>query len=466
MARPVVHEPGETPPRVTSSLYSRYYGFLIGQALALTFADGAGEDPGYAARRVRLLTCLRELDVDAAIPESPDHRGGVTHAALLTAILPRLAQRDRELAEFAILGGLLVHYAAAARRDADTAAALRLEIERLRGVYDLPAVDGLRQTAVTTAGDPERLQAMGLAYLGDVLSRVPAESDTALVLLPAAPPYDEYYASFHRPALEHCGYRALRAWGGLEGEAAAGVTVGLLAKVALVWADVSETDHGIVAAMGAAQALGRPGMIVAREDRAATVPRHIGRDPVIRYDPRAADWPDGPVLLMSACLAGIALAAERGDRLRLTPSAIEQAFDEVSQALGRILLPTEARDAQRRGRRAMDAGDLALAAASFDEAYRLGLHDDETRLWRGWARLGLGRFVEASADLDAVVGADPLARPVCEWRPIAAYLRAVLREAQGDLAGALHDFELAVALGLTDAEVRGKRDELAARVPS
>ena len=466
MARPVVHEPGEPPPRATSSLYCRYHGFLIGQALALTFADGAAADPGYAARRGRLLTCLLELDVEAAIPESATRRDGATHAALLTAILPRLAQRDRELAEFAILGGLLVHYAAAARRDADTAAALRLEIARLRGVYDLPAVDGLRHTALTSAADPERVQALGLAYLADVLARVPAEADTALVLLPADPPTADGYASFHRPALEHCGYRAVRVWAGIGGQAAAGVTVGLVAKAGLIWADVSEVDPEIVVAIGAAQALGRPGMVVAREDRAAAVPRHIGRDPVIHYDPRAADWPAGPVLLMSACLAGAALAAERGDRLRLTAGPLEQAFDEVSQALGRILLPTEAREAQRRGRRAMDAGDLALAATSFDEAYRLGLHDDETRLWRGWARLGLGRLAEASADLDAVVGADPLARPVGEWRPIAAYLRAVLREAQGDLAGALRDFELAVALGLTDAEVRGKRDELAARVPS
>ncbi len=57
----------------------------------------------------------------------------------------------------------------------------------------------------------------------------------------------------------------------------------------------------------------------------------------------------------------------------------------------RILLPPEARDAQRRGRRAMDAGDLALAESSFDEAYRLGLTDEETRVWRGWARVGAWR---------------------------------------------------------------------------
>ena len=123
------------------------------------------------------------------------------------------------------------------------------------------------------------------------------------------------------------------------------------------------------------------------------MPAHIGRDAVVRYDPRAADWPEGPVLLMAACLAAITLAAERGDRLRVTPGSIEGVFDEVSQALGRILLPPEAREAQRRGRRAMDAGDLVVAEASFDEACRLGLHDDETRLWRG---LGAARPRAAS----------------------------------------------------------------------
>ena len=112
----------------------------------------------------------------------------------------------------------------------------------------------------------------------------------------------------------------------------------------------------------------------------------------------------------------------------------------------------------------MDAGNLATAEASFDEACRLGLNDEETKLWRGWARLGLGRFEEAAADLGAVLGREPLEPPAGEWRPIAAYLRAVLREAQGDLAGALGDFELAVALGLTDVDVRDRRDALAARV--
>ena len=149
-----------------------------------------------------------------------------------------------------------------------------------------------------------------------------------------------------------------------------------------------------------------------------SVPAHLGREPVVRYNPRGDDWPHGAVLLMSACVAALALAAERGEALRITPNSVEGVFDEVSQALGRILLPPAAREAQRRGRRAMDAGDLAVAEASFDEACRLGLHDDETTLWRGWARLGLGRFDEAAADLGAVLGRHPLDAPPGEWRPI------------------------------------------------
>ena len=463
MARPVVQDSGAQPSVArTSPLYCRYNGFLVGQFLSLAFAECGA--PRYGDRRARLLEFLREVDIDVAIPESPLDRGGVTYASVLSAILPRLAQRSRELAEFAILGGLLTHYALASRTDAEAAAATLVEIERLRAVYDLPPIDPVRFAVPVHEPDPDRVLAPSLGYLREIVARLPVESDTAFVIMPFTAPYAGYYASFYRPALEHCGYRAFRAWAGLAGADHADLVLALMAKASLIWADVSELDPAVACEIGAGQALGKLGVLVVSEDRAVSVPAHVGRDPVVRYDPRDADWPHGTVLLMSACLAAITLASERGDRLRITPSSIEGVFDEVSQALGRILVPREARDAQRRGRRAMDAGDLAAAEASFDEACRLGLNDEETKLWRGWARLGLGRFEEAAADLGAVLGREPLEPPAGEWRPIAAYLRAVLREAQGDLAGALRDFELAVALGLTDADVRDRRDALAARV--
>ena len=445
-----------------SRLYCRYNGFLLGQFLLVAFAD-CGET-GYGERRTRLLEFLREIDVDAAIPVSPTDRGGLTYAGVLAAILPRLAQHSRELAEFAILGGLLAHYSVVSHTDAETAAAMLTEIERLRSVYDLPPIDALRFAVPAHEADPDKVLAPSLAYLRDIVAGLPAERDTAFVVMPDTAPYTDYYASFYRPALEHCGYRAVRAWDGPFGGERAELLLAVIEKCGLTWADVSELDFSIAYQIGAAQAFGKLGVIVVSHERAAGVPAHVGRDPVVRYDPREPDWPEGAVLLMSACLAAITLAAERGDRLRVTPSSIEGVFDEVSQAFGRILVPPEASEARRRGRRAMDAGDLAAAEAGFDEACRLGLNDAETKLWRGWARLGLGKFDAAAADLGAVLGRDPLEPPAGEWRPIAAYLRAVLREAQGDLPGALSDFELAVALGLTDADVRDRRDALAARV--
>jgi hypothetical protein len=462
MARPAVHDWGEPPPPRTSPLYCRYHGFLIGHGLALAFCDGAAA--GYDARRRHLQATLRELDIDAEIPESPADRGTATYASAVGAVLPRLARESRELAEFAVLGGLLARYAIAVASEAVPGAAgpLGVEIERLRSASDLPPIDPLRHGGRGVV-DPDCVLAPALTYLAEIVARADTEPDTAIALVPATAPSDADYEGFHRPALEHGGYRALRVWDGLGGAAAADLLLALLGKAGLLWADVSTLDAGVVAAIGAAQALGRPGMIVARADRPAIPPR-IGRDAVIRYDPTAADWPEGPALLMAACVAGLTLGAERGDPVRLAPGPVEDAFDDVSRRLGQILLPPDAREAQRRGRRALDAGDLLQAEAAFSEAYRLGLHDDETRLWRGWARLGLGRFEAAADDLVAVLRVVDGDGPAGEWRPIAAYLRAVLREAQGDLRGALHDFELALSLGLSDAEVRDKRDALAARV--
>jgi tetratricopeptide (TPR) repeat protein len=442
----------------TSPLWCRVNGVLLGQLLALAHTDCGRAR--YEPRRVRVEAVLRELDVDVAVPATADEAAAGSHAALLARLVPRLALRSRELAEFTILGGLLTHYTLAAQRGAGAAAALLTEIERLRAAWDLPPLDPRRLSA---AGDADRLLAPGLAYLRDIVTRLPVEEDTALVIAPLSAAGEEVYAGFARPSLEHCGYRVLRVWASIPVEEYADLQLAIVGRCGLVWADVSELDHEVLHRIGAAHALGRTTVIVARADRAGVVPDTIGHDAVVRYDPADPDWPGGSVLLMAACLAAIRLAAERGDRLRVTPDSIAGVFDEVSQALGRVLVPPEARDAQRRGRRAMDAGDLVLAESCFDQACRLGLNDDETRLWRGWARVGLGRLDAAAADLDAVLAWEPAGGPPSEWRPIAAYLRGVLREARGDHAGAIADLDLALSLGLADPEVREKRDALAAR---
>jgi hypothetical protein len=449
------------PPVVerTSALHARTNGVLLGQCLSL--ACLAPDLPGDADRWAAAGAFLHDVDPRFSLP-ARGPAGGASHAALLAAVIPRLAAQSRELADFTVLGGLLTQYGARAGVDPSGAAALLAEIERLRVVYDLPPADPHRLT-VPSATDASARLAPGLAYLREIVERMPVEPDTALVLGVPASATTTVHAVFCRPTLEHCGFRAIRAWSGIDGADAADLLLAVIARVGLVWADVSTLDPMLAYQVGAAHALGKLAILVARAD-AEGVPASLGYDAVIRYDTDDREWPEGAVLLMAASLAAIKLAAARGDRLRVSPDSVAGLFDEVSQALGRILLPPEARDAQRRGRRAMDAGDLALAESSFDEAYRLGLTDEETRVWRGWARVGLGRPDEAAEDFDAVLGRDPLAPPIGEWRPIAAYMRGVLREAQGDLSGALHDVDLALALGLADPEVRERRDALAARV--
>jgi hypothetical protein len=460
MARGLGHTGGDLGVERTSPLYCRYNGFLLGQALWLTCA--ANGDTSLAS--VRIGDFLRELGIDAPWPDRRGEAAGAAHAGLLAWLLPHLVARSRELAEFTILGGLVTRYGRLGPQDIGVAAAILAEIERLRTTYDLPPLDLAALRVPPGVDDPDRSMAPGLAYLRDIVLVLPAEDDTAFVGTPADAAYWPSFAAFARPALEQCGYRALREWTGLASQAHADVVLAVIARCGLVWADVSEGLQRATYDIGAAHALGTLTAIVVREDRVATAPPSIGRDAVVRYDPADADWPTGPALLMAACLAARKLAADRGERLRVRATTIAGVFDEVSQALRRILLPPEALAAHRRGRRALDAGDLESAEAGFDEACRLGLHDEETRLWRGWTRLGLGRFDEAASDLDAVIGTDPLAAPVGEWRPIAAYVRAVLREAQGDPAAALADVDLAMALGLGDADVRARREALARQV--
>jgi hypothetical protein len=447
---------------LASPLFCVYNGILLGQLLALAYAPAGRAD--YTRLRARIHAFLDEIGLDVPLPSEPPAPEGAGHAALLTRLLPPLAARSRDLAEAAVLGGLLVQYGLIAGHNPIVAASMLAELERIRAKCALPPIEPARLALPPHGDDPDAVLTPALEYLRQAIVRLPVEDDLAFVIMPDEASYAACHASFYRPTLELCGYRTCRAWSGVPGDAHGDVVLALIAKAGFVWADVSELTPAVAYQIGAAHACDKPCALVARTDRAALQPGTIGRHAVLRYDPAEADWPTGAVMLMAACLSGLKLAADRGERLRIRPDSIPRAFDAVSQALQHVLLPREALDAQRRARRALDAGDFASAEAGFDAACRMGLGDDETRLWRGWTRLGLGRLADAAIDLDALVGGSDPAVPAGEWRPLAAYMRGILREAQADLRGALADYDLALALGIPDADVRARRDALAARL--
>ena len=356
MPRRVEEPPGDPGVERSSPLCHRYHGFVLGQCLALAFMP-AGR-ARFADRAAGMRECLADLGLGAQaawLPETPPDLGGASHAALLTRLLPYLAARSRELAEFAVLGGVLIHYGLVVAEDPAAAAAILAEIDRLRATYDLPPIEPA--SLVLAAGERDAdVVGPSLAYLREILLRLPSEPDTALVLIPSAIGLTDAYERFARPALADCGYRAFRPWACFTPEDDAALTLALIDRSGFVWADLSDADPALFHAIGAAHALGRRTALVARADRAAA-PSTLGGDPVIRYDPADADWPASAVPLMAACLAALELAAERGERLRVTPGPIARVFDDVSHALRHVLLPA-----------AIEAAEAAIADAAIADA--------------------------------------------------------------------------------------------------
>jgi tetratricopeptide (TPR) repeat protein len=278
--------------------------------------------------------------------------------------------------------------------------------------------------------------------------------------MPFKPPYAGYFATFYRPSLEATGYRAFRAWGGLSNEDYCDLLLKLIGKSGMVWADVSELNYNVLYEIGAAHALGKLSMLVVAESEARAVPANIGRDAVVRYSTADQDWPEGTVLMMAALITSLTLAAERGQRLRVSPESVEGALAWAGHVLEQTLVPPEAREAVARGRELLAAGDVAGAESQFDDAIGLGLDDALTRLGRGIARVSLEKYADAEADLAAAVDDPDQSDDAKERRALAHYFRGLARQSQDNHAGAREDYDAAISLGYAAVEVYERRAEV------
>ena len=447
--------PAQPPLDRFSPVYCAYNGFLLGQFLSLAFAQFGARD--YAARRSRMLEFLHEIDVALDLPEAPPGLGSEAHVDLIETVLPRVAEQSMPLAEFLLLGALLTHYGILADSDPQTARQTLAQFEHLRAKHKLPEIDPERLRIDPGRRDVDDVLSPSLAYLGKIVEALEVERDTAFVIMPFRQPYASYYGTLYRPALESSGYRAFRAWGGLGSEDYCDLLLKLIAKCGLVWADASELNHNVLYEIGAAHALGKLSMIVVCEQDAANTPANIGHDAIIRYDPRADDWPDGTVRLMAALIRTLELAAERGERLRVTPDSVQEALELTGRRLVALLTPPEAAGARDAGQAQLEAGDYAAAERSFDEAVRLGLDDVATLLGRGWSRVAQERYAQAEADFDAALNADESDAAARPKLGLAAYFRGIAREQQDRLEGARADYTRAIELSFTDADVYRRR---------
>lgn len=444
----------ERPVERFSPLYCCYNGFLLGQFLSLSFSRSGQKH--YQERRLRMLEFLQEIEVAVSLPEQSPGLGSREHEALLILILPKVLERSSQLTDFVLLGALLTHHGILYESDPETARLSLEQIERIRKQYNLPPIDIERFVMKKDDSDVDDVLSPSLAYLGEVVGRLEVELDTAFVIMPFKQPYASYFATFYRPSLEKTGYRAFRAWGGLSNEDYCDLLLKLIGKVGLVWADVSELNYNVLYEIGAAHALGKLSMLVVSEECSNTIPANIGHDTIVRYSPKAADWPEGTVRLMAMLLTTLKFAAERGQRLRVSPEGVEQTLKLTGEMFRQLITPPEASEAAKAGRQKYEEGDYAGAELCFDEAVRLGSDDALTLLSRGTVRFALGRDAEAEADLTRALDGGDTAETL-KQRMAAAYLRGMARERQENYAGARADYGAAIELGYTDVQVYHRR---------
>lgn len=430
-----------------SPLYCLYNGVLLGQFLTLSFASYGRKD--YPVRRARMAEFLAEIEVAVDVPSDPSDLGSVEHLAFMQSLVMSTAARSQTLAEFVLFGSMAAHWGVLAKSDPVTAGQNRDECERLRLKHALPPLDYDAMILPGPGVSVDAVLSPLLAYLARAVDAMEVEPRTAFVIMPFKPPYSGYFSQLYRPSLEQAGFRAFRAWGGLATEDYCDLLLTLIAKSGIVWADVSERNDNVLYEIGAAHALGKLGMIVVREDLAASTPANIGHDAVVRYDPGGDDWPDGTVRLMATLLSALELTAERGARGRVTPGSLSATLEHVGEQLAMTLIPPEARAARHDGQQKLAAHDYDGAAQAFEEALALGLNDLQTYLGRGLARYGLGAYAEAESDLDRYLAA-PEQLPEA-WGD-AVYFRGLAREQQGRLTDAADDYSLAIAHGYGDAD--------------
>ena len=259
----------------------------------------------------------------------------------------------------------------------------------------MPEPDPTLLEAHTDEVELDDILSPALSFLTKAIDLVKVEEDTAFVIMPFRPPFSSYFATFYRPSLEEAGYRAFRAWGGLSDEDYADLLLRLIAKSGMVWADVSELNYNVLYEIGAAHALGKISILVVREEDENKIPANIGHDAISRYSPSAEDWPEGAILEKSTVIALMRDAAERGQRLRVSPGMVEASIKEIGDQLFRVIIPKEARDAAEAGQSAMANHEYEKAERSFSDAIELGLNDEATKYWLGLAREALQKEPEA-----------------------------------------------------------------------
>ncbi len=452
--------------RLSSSLYCRYNGFMLGQFMVASFARyGRG---GFPQRQSRMQEFLNEIDARIAVPDWRP-MGSEESMKFMKKVLAAIEPISHELASFAILSSALMQWSL--RSDEDKAANMMEETismvvqENNLPEPDLssfiPRKDAKGRISANSLLDP------ALAYLRQILETndTGQEDQTAFVVMPFSAPFDTYYALYYRPALEAAGFRALRAWGGLSSEHYAPLLQQLIKSCGMILADISrellgpqqgQRNLNVIYEIGVAHAFEKRVIVVVDEADLDGLPANIG-DAATSYSPKSAKWPEDAIESTTGFI----------HMYRATRSAmprtidLEAAIDESLKRLASIIIPQEARDAYVQAVDLYQQGDHKKAENLFSDAIDLGNNATEVHFFRGMNRFKLSRFEEAEQDFDMVAERvdfeevdkrlglrdEEAAEPQVGIQATAIFYRGYAKHMQGKEAEAQEDYAAAQQLG-------------------
>lgn len=331
------------PPTVTtpvwSSLYCRANGFLLGCFQMLIRYEFARKL--YPFHLARMREFLAEAEIAVELPGDP-HVYAKHADELMQTLVMACLQRNKELGEFAFIGGASV-------LDASMRAAGTVESDELRdqiaGTLERNGLDGaalyerfLAEVAHerAQAGRPrlliDQFLSPAMRLLRDAISALPSDEHTCFIAMPFKAPYASYFASFYRPFANALDCTALRMWGGLSGEDYVDLMLAIMGRCGTVIADLSDANGNVIFEVGAARALNKRISLVCQRKFIAALPSNIRSENLFSaYSPKERGWPELVVLRCSVQVLATQLGVEQQQKsLRASRRTAGKALPELA----------------------------------------------------------------------------------------------------------------------------------------
>jgi hypothetical protein len=273
-----------------SPLCARHDGAMLGFLLSMCRFEFARER--FPIFRRRMQHILDGIDAGVQVPETHDEFGE-GWSPFFEQVIDALTQRDGGVNQplfrpFALGTGFL-----AVGMDMPNQTDLPMLTAIMETDVELPmSLLEEHAAAVPEIGDAtsiDDVMSPALAFLRDLVEPLDPEPETCFVAMPFSEPFEEQYATVYRPMMSGVGYRTLRAWGGLSGEAHLDLLLTLIDKSGALLAELTGVNPNVAFELG--YAYGRGKSVIPMCDSAQPLAlANVHGLAILPYDSSSATW--------------------------------------------------------------------------------------------------------------------------------------------------------------------------------